>query len=202
MASNDKKVFVAVIGGVTKALRKAYDVLNRNEHLPEVEDTALPGLANHIIRALHKDLTEIEENERFDGLEYEQIVELKDAERKEQLAALQDQAGQLLKSLREPEPAFDDEELFEEPNPELNKDPDTEHNEEPGNEPDEDSENEPLIINQVLADLSLKDLIDLYNKGTDEIKAIDLDSEEFEIRRLGLVSFKEEIEKRQLQPGA
>lgn len=200
MASNDKKVIVAVIGGVTKALRKAYDVLNRNEHLPDVQDTDLPGLGAHIIKALQKDLAELEENERFDGLDYEKIVELKDTERKEQLSALRDQAGELLKSLRDPDPVTDDQQINDEPEPDQDEDLDTDDDQDEDSDTaqDEDSEDIPKITDQLLADLSLKDLIELYNKGTQEIKNLDVNSQEFEILNLGLVGIKAQIDK--IQP--
>jgi len=194
MASKDKKTIVPVIGGVTSALRKAYDVLNRNEHLPEVENAALPGLANHIIRALQKDLAEIEENERFDGLEYDQIVELKNQERKQQLTSLRDQAGELLKALRAPEPVLQGEEQIIDPN--LDNDADADQDEDPESDPDENSDAPANIVDPLLADLSLKDLIDRYNKSTEAFKNIDINSEEFESHRLGLLSLKTEIENR------
>eukprot|EP01034_Spumella_vulgaris_P021293 gene21293-27316_t len=201
MANSDKKLIVAVIGGVTKALRKAYDVLNRNEHLPDVQDTDLPGLGAHIIKALEKDLAEINENERFDGLDYEEIIELKDTERKEQLAALQDQAGELLKSLRGPDPVSDDqEEIIDQTDHSQDEDPDVDadQDEDSDIDQDEDSEDIPKITDQLLADLSLKDLIELYNKGTEEIKNLDVNSQEFEILNIRLVSIKAQIDK--IQP--
>jgi len=196
MASKDKKAIVAVIGGVTSALRKAYDVLNRNEHLPEVENAALPGLANHIIRALQKDLAELEENERFDGLEYDEIVELKNQERKQQLTSLRDQAGELLKSLRTTEPVLQGEEQIIDPDTDLDNDPGADQDVDPETDPDENSDATANIVDPLLADLSLKDLIDRYNKSTEAFKNININSEEFESHRLGLVSLKTEIENR------
>lgn len=149
MSSKKKKLIIAASAGIITALRKAYELINEGGHLPEIEDIALPSVANHIVKALALELADIEENERFEGLDYEEIVELKDAERKEQLLALRDKAGQLLKFLREPDPVPDVEELNDDLELEINEDPgddpdvgtdlDSDQQEDLGSELDEDS---------------------------------------------------------------
>ncbi|MDQ6479806.1 hypothetical protein [Dyadobacter sp. LHD-138] len=111
MESKKKKQIVAVSGAIISALRKAHNFINENGHLPEVEDYELPRLAPAIMKTLEKEFSEIQENERFEGLSYEEVTELKEAERKEQLAVLQNQAGELLKSLKKPEIIEEDPEV-------------------------------------------------------------------------------------------
>lgn len=99
--ANSKKIYVALVAGIAASLRKAYDALNKDGHYPEVEkDEYLIPIASHIYRGLQKTLLEIAENERFDGMGYEEILEAKEAENEKAIKRMQEESAEALRAMR------------------------------------------------------------------------------------------------------
>ena len=96
----DKKKILAAITVIVSALQKGYNLLNEDEQLPEVSKEDLPALGLHIFKALNIQLVELEDNARFEGLTYEQILEKKDAEKQEAIKRNLEAAGEELKKLK------------------------------------------------------------------------------------------------------
>lgn len=110
----DKKKITALLAAITIALSKGYDALNTNGELPEVDKDTLPVLAPHIVKGLKASLVEIEENARFEGMSYEEIIEKRETEKQEAIQRNLDDAGEALKALRAvPESVESGEELDE-----------------------------------------------------------------------------------------
>lgn len=150
MASN-KKLYVALVAGITASLRKAYDALNKDGHYPEVEnDQDLIPIAGHIYRGLQKTLLEIAENERFDGMSYEQILEAKEAEKEKAIKRMQEESAEALRAMRPaPEVVADVDDLGDE-DPDSDQDGDDLGDDDPdgdqdGDDQDGDQDDDDLI---------------------------------------------------------
>ena len=119
----DKKKLVAALNGIKSSLRRGYNLLNQEGHLPEVEDESLAVLAHHIVKALDKEIGELQENERFEGLTPEEILDKRQEEREAEIEKMVSQAGEALKLMRTPDPV-DEVEVVEAPEADLDEDPD------------------------------------------------------------------------------
>lgn len=215
MSIKEKKVIIAVSGGVISALRQAYDLIDEHDQLPAIEDYELPRLAPAIMKSLERKLFEIEENERFEGLTHEEIVEKKDAERAKELKGLQDNAGKLLQSLRNPEPEIidedpDDDDLDEELDDDdnnLDEESDDEDSDPDNEDQGDESENENPDIPAVLPvtteqsqiqpsspeELTVKQLTTLFNKETKVLAKLDVESVEFKEKQNELSALQARI---------
>jgi len=131
--SKDKKKIITAITGVKTSLRKAYTLLNEEQHLPEViEDIDLVAMGWKIIRTLEMQLAELQENERFEGKTDDEIHELKADEKRVAIAENVRKAGEEFQKLRNPEPAeVDESDDDQDQDPEGDQDEDHE-----GGEPD------------------------------------------------------------------
>lgn len=125
--AKDKKKIATAIAGITSALRKGYDLLNQEGQLPEVENDDLAGIGHHILKALKRDLDELSENVRFEGMTYEEILSKKEEEREAAIAQNVADANEAFRKMTQPEPveSVDEEESDGEPGGDEPDDSDT-----------------------------------------------------------------------------
>jgi hypothetical protein len=183
MMANNKKIIIVLIAGITNALRKGYKELNKEGQYPVIEnDMDLVQISNHIVAGLNKQLAEITENERFDGMTPEQIHEAQAAEKELAIKKLLDQSAEALRKLR-PAAVVEAEELDEEgADPD---DPDAE------GDPGDDSISETykaLVLRRSTLEKEIKEMAAgsvAFNNATAMLDQINQDIAEFEKEMVG-----------------
>lgn len=138
----NKKALVVAIAGITTALTKGYDLLNDQGQMPaiEKEDLSIAGFAYQIVRELKRQVSLLEENERFEGMTPEEIHDKKELEKAEALAVLQAESAAALKEMKgRPAP---DPEPEQEPDSDPATDQDPNDQDPDGSEPDPSGEGE------------------------------------------------------------
>ncbi len=183
MASN-KKLYVALVAGITASLRKAYDALNKDGHYPQVEnDQDLIPIAGHIYRGLQKTLLEIAENERFDGMSYEEILEAKEAEKEKAIKRMQEEAAEALRAMRpavEPAPDEQDDDQDGDDDPDEDQDGDQNDDQDGDQDGDDDLDGDQDKEDQstVKPELSYAELVAMREEVEKNLKAFEIGTDE------------------------